>query len=519
MNNILSGISGYFSKSLILGTFLPVVMFVILSWLFAVPLLPPTDWPMLKLLEALDTEWKVLAISFLTIVLTGLSYNINIPLIRIYEGYAWKDLWVGRQRTKKYQRLFRVAQAQWKGIPHIVSKLRQADPKNPHVKPLNRIKDLAGRNLNTDFPGGEDLILPTRLGNVIRSFEHYPHLRYNIEAVTVWPRLIAKIDKDYAAGIDDAKTSFDFMLNCSALSLLFGFIILIVGLLYPAHLNSPGLTIIWLCEIVTFWGLARLFYFLSISRAKSWGNMVRGAFDLYRWELLKQLGYTRMPESLKEERALWFNISHQMVFGEHPLVAPAKYISKIPSVSIEPENTEMEIWRGVNPPQTPAGQTPATSAAQLMTVEIRVRNAGKQNAKKVFVTDALPDDFAYKWNSVQIVRNEKKDNEKKDTKAEDAAAKDVVAVTGTNPYRFSVGSLKSGGELILTYQAIPLKSEVMPESKDARGINESSLLVFQGDLFTYHQTGNTPLSTEQKSSTTGARISPAEIPGDGEVKP
>lgn len=505
MNNILSGISGYFSKPLILGTFLPVVMFVFMGWLVALPLLPAWDWAVLRSLEALDTQWQVLAVSFLTVVLTGFLYNINGSLIRLYEGYPWKDLWVGKRRARKYRRLFRIAQAQWGGIPHVEYKLYQEKQKiqeeaklqgrppegpdaarlawlNDSLAALNDVKEKAGRILGVDFPGAEKLILPTRLGNVIRSFEHYPDLRYNIEAVTLWPRLVAKIDEDYAAVLDDAKTSFDFMLNCSALSMLLALGLIVAGLYYPAHLNSPGLSIIWLAEVATFWALSYLFYSLAVSRAKSWGNMVRGAFDLYRLELLKQLGFSHAPDSLKEERELWSNISRRMAFGDYDLLPPVNYAPKTPSVDFQPTYAELDIWRGVNPPQTPPADP---AAAQSMAVEIRVRNAGKYEATQVFVTDALPADFAYRWDSAKVVRREPGEGGFKETAGQ-------AVVTGTNPYRFGVGGLKPQGELVLSYQALPLKTEVKSKSQDGGGKGETSLLVFQGDLLAYKQHDDAP---------------------------
>jgi hypothetical protein len=94
VTNILSSISGQFSKSLILGTFFPVMVFVILAQIFVVPLLP-SDWLVLRQLETLDTQWRVVVILLLAIVLSGLLYNLNIPIIRFYEGYPWQDSWIG----------------------------------------------------------------------------------------------------------------------------------------------------------------------------------------------------------------------------------------------------------------------------------------------------------------------------------------------------------------------------------------------------------------------------------------
>jgi len=52
MTSILSSISGQFSKSLILGTLLPVVLFLILGMVFVIPLFP-YEWHFLNQLISL----------------------------------------------------------------------------------------------------------------------------------------------------------------------------------------------------------------------------------------------------------------------------------------------------------------------------------------------------------------------------------------------------------------------------------------------------------------------------------
>jgi hypothetical protein len=440
MNSILSGISNYFSKSLILGTFLPVVIFSIFLWLLAVPLFP-LDWPFFKPLEALDTQWKIVALSFLTIVLSGILYNVNSPLIRLYEGYPWQGLWIGRQRKKHYQRQFRVLYAQWNAMPgleralNIKAKPGEEDPRLKHV--LSK-KKTAGLRLNTDFPRAEKLVLPTRLGNVIRSFEGYPDVQYGMEGVALWPRLMAKLDKEYSGEIDGAKTSFDFMLNCSALSALLSTLMLVAGLIYPAPLASLSSGLLWGVEIIIFWGLAFFFYRLSIDRATAWGNTVKSAFDLYRWDLLKQLGYSRLPQTVSEERDLWFNISQRMSYGETPLVPPAEYSPRTTFLEVLPDFIvpQLELLRGIEMPE---------ESGELI-ISVSVKNISeKYNARKIVLVDTLPEDFRYRWGTATL--DNPSDPEHK------------VSVAGINPYRFNVGKLDKDKTLVLTYRGLSIKKE------------------------------------------------------------
>jgi hypothetical protein len=44
-----------------------------------------------------------------TVLLTGVLYNLNIPIIRFYEGYPWQYSWTGdflvKRRKKEFKRL------------------------------------------------------------------------------------------------------------------------------------------------------------------------------------------------------------------------------------------------------------------------------------------------------------------------------------------------------------------------------------------------------------------------------
>lgn len=423
MTSILSAISGHFSKALILGTFLPVVLFVVLGVVFVVPLFPP-DVALPKTLEALAAEWKLVVVTLTAVVLTALLYNLNVPLIKLYEGYPWQESWLGRRRARSYQLKVEGAQARWKGMRTLLRALPEDDARRPKI--LAHWNEI-GRRMNREFPL-ESKVLPTRLGNVIRSFEDYPKRQYHISAIPVWPRLIAKIDKDYAAATDDAKTSFDFMINCSALSATLALLILFVGLLYPAGLGPASAWGWWLSGVVLFCFLYYLAYLGAVDAASAWGDMVKGSFDLYRWELLKQFGFRELPATSDEERELWKNISQRMVFGDTPTVPPAVYE---PSKQAS-RPAEVRSARGVGRPQ----------ADGSVEVTLRVTNvdAERREATNVVVTDSAPAGFDYEWNSAGVVGGSR-----------------PLEVSGLNPYHFHVGTLTCGETVTITYRAVRLE--------------------------------------------------------------
>jgi len=506
VTDIISSISGYFSKSLILGTFLPVVVFIVLAALFLVPFLPP-EFSALVRFQGLDKEWKALAVSFVAIVLSGLIYNLNIPILRLYEGYPWRNSWVGTFLTRRHQSRFDDAQIRigamracrslmqatskdfagqrhwveeffenWKALGSplrgsgmvnyewlekiwsaenttasppsspslasaLVAGLTSSGTAKEETKSALQLQweDIA-RNLNSEYggllrdiqsnyPERRSLILPTRLGNVIRSFEYYPGREYQIDSIVMWPRLVAIIPKEYAVAVDDAKTTFDFMLNCSLLSFILAAFILLTGLTYPTPLNSFSLALYWFSNVAIFSALSYFFYRLSINRVGAWGSMVKGAFDLYRSDLLKKLGYKHEPASRTKEREIWQKISRQIIYGDLDKT-PMDYVDEAgpsyPSLSSTPAKAKLEVTKGVK----------VNSASDILTFCLRVRNTDPEiEEANVVVTDKLSDDFDYEWDSARV-----------DTRS--------VPVSGVNPYHFKVGIIGTTQEIVLTYNGV-----------------------------------------------------------------
>ncbi|HEX8143912.1 MAG TPA: hypothetical protein VF553_15040 [Pyrinomonadaceae bacterium] len=485
MTSILSTISGYFSKSLILGVFLPAVIFIILGWLFLLPLLP-SGWTVFKSLEGLDKQWQVAATLFIAIVMSGLLYNLNIPILRLYEGYPWRDSLIGSWLTRRQMAKFDAAQHQLAAMRAVLREMEAADKdfarrenyvteaienwkgfgaplRAPGFKErqwLRLWETAPGRPATSEtqqqwqqifeevlteyssyrgyvkreFPESRSLILPTRLGNIVRSFEYYPKREYGIDSIEIWPRLIAAIPSDFAVSIDDAKTAFDFMMNCSALSGAMSAALLLAGLINPAALSSPGGLAPWAIEILAFGFLAYCFYRLSIPRADAWGSMVKSSFDLYRRKLLEQLGYKYSIEARKDERTLWEEISRQMIFGD-PLAkaSPLDYTppspASLPSVRSAAPSVKFELARGVKL------QDAADSGMKIF---VRVKNLDPHlAAANVIVTDKLPDDFDYEWESARV-----------------DGAQQPIPVVGSNPYQFHIGHLLPNQSVLLNYRCV-----------------------------------------------------------------
>ena len=93
MFSLFSSISGKLSTSTLMGTSLPVLLFLsFLVWI--VEPIAPGILPVPEGFKALDPQWKGLALTVLLALLTGVLSNINHLLVKFYAdmpipGAAW----------------------------------------------------------------------------------------------------------------------------------------------------------------------------------------------------------------------------------------------------------------------------------------------------------------------------------------------------------------------------------------------------------------------------------------------
>jgi hypothetical protein len=436
MTDLVSSISSKLSTSLILGALLPTTVYVLLSLVLLIPLFPG-GWSPIQIASALDTIWVILAISLVVMLLSGLLYNLNIPIIRLFEGYPWRDTRLGQKLVNMYYNKFEAAKARQQGLRVLMAPENKSDAQAVLQQWRNKQSSIA----NNDYPDRRAMILPTRLGNIIASFEAYPRLQYGMDGVILWPRLFAKIDPAYADAIDGTKTAFDFMLNCSVLSTLLSVSMLFYGLFYGLPLHSWTSGLLWFVEIVVLCMLAALCYMGSINRARAWGNTFKSAFDLYRWDLLKQLGYASAPATMEEEREMWRNISRQMLYGDSPEKTLAYYnIAQAAARSFPPMSEYLHLTRSVR--IRPDGKVVVILHTRNAASRQKERDLVAKKARDVTVMDTVPAEFDFVMGS-----------------AFNLDTKQCIAVAGANPYEFEIGDLPPGDVVKIAYVIAPRKSD------------------------------------------------------------
>ena len=226
------------------------------------------------------TEFKVVLAGLALAWITFFAYLLAawIPLaIRLGEGYwprrrPWS--WLQRRRRDKY-----------------AARLKSMGP-DPGT--------FARRYI--DYPAREDRVMPTRLGNILRSAEDHAVERYQINSVVVWPRLYVLLPDRFIAAVAAAKTPLDLMAGLAALGWLFA-----VSGTAVAAASLP-----WYAAVACFAGgmlVAWLGYVGAVQAARPYGQLIRAAFDVHRGLLLDAMQWTR-PPSYAAERRQWEQISH-----------------------------------------------------------------------------------------------------------------------------------------------------------------------------------------------------------------
>lgn len=409
MSNVFSTISGVFGRAMIIGALLPSILFVLFGYLVLMPMLP-WEWRIVVRLEALETEWKLAAVAALAVVLAGLLDVMNVAIVRFYEGYPWQHGLLGRFKTwrkgvifdaKRERRAYALKFGNW-------GRHRSDD--------LHGIADDIDRQMISIYPPRESL-LPTRLGNVIRSFEEYPRVQYGISAVVLWPRFISRLNETHLKEIEGAQTSFNVAIHLSFLALVAALLMLAAGIVYPIPLVSWSLAWPWLLRVGTALMIWWLMYEAAIGRAHWWGQTVRSAFDLYRGAVLKDLGVTPQPRDLLSERTVWTRISQQMIFGDP---------DGGPSLRFDASTIVLPDYEGLRFARVVA----ATNDPNVREVLVRVENGAGGPVTDVRVAEHLADGAELVWGSMNY------------------------PVDGANPYWFSLGNLANGQARALTYRVI-----------------------------------------------------------------
>jgi hypothetical protein len=253
-------------------------------------------WAKLDPVAKLASVAALFAVSWL---LGGLVASQWRNIIRLYEGYPAKRLYNWLDRHPSWASLPR---------PGLDKHLRRVeviarDPK-------------AGAVFYYRYPPFDEPeeVMPTQLGNILKSAERYSYHRYGADSIYLWPRLFRLLPERFSRDFEKFVQNYELPIVLSFLSGLTSFAAFLWVAVSGSWSNGSafqlGIGIL----------LAYLFYRLSLENAIDYGEQLKVAFDLYRHELLDNWT-TNLPTSA--EGMIWQEYQEFVVEGVPPDAAAA----------------------------------------------------------------------------------------------------------------------------------------------------------------------------------------------------
>ena len=260
----------------------------------------------LMLGHKVDTLPLLMAI-LLIAILAAMTQSFQLGFIRLLEGYWGSSRlgialagWGVRRRETYVTRLHDMQRVETQARNKLKPELADLSRRSAHVQRRllreNRTAEIkldsAISRLQTHYPPTGVPLLPTRLGNAMRSFEHRAGERYGYKTISTWPRLYhhlsERLTSSYTSSVDalHAAVNFTFAFALSAVVLAVGFWD------DPEVLWLPGI-----CLAATI-----LAYRGALSAACMVGLMESVAYDLHRFDLLTGLRQ-KLPEDGTTELA------------------------------------------------------------------------------------------------------------------------------------------------------------------------------------------------------------------------
>lgn len=293
-----------FSRDFVLGYFLPSLLFIIVFTFVYITFYNTESNIITDLLKLKD--WAIPSALFSCWFLGVLLMIANYHLVRILEGYPFLQF---NYLTKRQQHKF-------DDLCIKLINLREKYELELQNNQLTPDTGLEYQNIflqrRSYYPEKREDVLPTKFGNVMRAFETYSLFMYGMDAIPLWPRLSTIFPESHGEALSAARSMVDHAINIIYLSIaiIIEYVTLVI---LTGRLPTPWFVLL---SLLSIW----IAYRMLITNAIQWGDLVKASFDLYRYDLLKQMGLER-PKDWEQERILWLTISQSFLYW-YPIDAP-----------------------------------------------------------------------------------------------------------------------------------------------------------------------------------------------------
>jgi hypothetical protein len=319
---MVADISKSLGKDFLIGSFVPASLLVGTNVLYARWKLLPPEW---------FRDWTVVESKSVAILSAMFGAALGLSMLRTFiyrsfEGYERQSLVVGGAVVWLVgfagQFWIRTQELQWAaeccrwggGVAGVIGLVQYATLRHhrrKHEELMRQKPSGVGRyRFARRYPEDPSQVLATSFGNVLRAFEEYPWRLYGIDPISTWPRLVSVLPDGYLGQIADSKMVVTFFLNVCVVGL---------SLVCETALVSPsGDLEKWFGAALGWAAIAAVAYQSSKWAAGVWGEYFRGAFDLYRLDLLRRmcLELPTGPMSGPQEQEVWQRVQLITFFAE-----------------------------------------------------------------------------------------------------------------------------------------------------------------------------------------------------------
>ena len=175
------------------------------------------------------------------------------------------------------------------------------------------------------YPQDETALRPTRLGNMLATAAEYPWIVYAMDGLLWWPHLWPSLPSYVSDALDGAQARLLGLLNLSLVFAVLAFeAVVVLGVVGQQWTAAIGVAIVGGV-------LAWLGYQGAVNQTLEVTTQIRVAFNLYRHEILKQMGLD-IPDTMAAERALWQTLTRELLGQPLPAGDRAETAAAAPTV-------------------------------------------------------------------------------------------------------------------------------------------------------------------------------------------
>jgi hypothetical protein len=238
----------------------------------------------------------------LVAIILALALNpLQVGVIRFFEGY-WgaSPLAVRLAYIRTLHHRNRIARFKQVGLADTLVESEQV---------LRLVRFGESQRMLASYPTNPVMVLPTRLGNVLRRYETAIGIPYGLNALTCIPRLGMVASDREVAYVENQRTQLELATRTSFLA-----IAAVLVTLAMTWRDGP-----WMLLALVPYAVAFLAYRGSVAIAHEYGTSMAVMVDLSRFALYERMRL-KFPETTEQERENNRRLSKFFEFDDHPIL-------------------------------------------------------------------------------------------------------------------------------------------------------------------------------------------------------